>query len=236
MNSSSPINGKYLVNILLMLCLLVAPEHLLGQLTLEQCQEMARNNYPLIKQYELIEQSNEYTVSNANKSFLPQLSLTVIGGIIDGLPTFDSGSESSSSDLHLISTVQLNQIIWDGGTTKARKQIIEANTEIKHANLEVSLFGLEDRINHLFFGVLLIDEQVQQLEILKDNLDRNLNRVEMAVDNGSAFRSDIDEGILDYQKVLVQACSVPNSHIPPTGGVPIPVLLQLALLLRPPAY
>ena len=193
MNSSSPINGKYLINILLMLCLLVAPEHLLGQLTLEQCQEMARNNYPLIKQYELIEQSKEYTVSKANKSFLPQLSLTVIGGIIDGLPTFDSGSESSSSDLHLISTVQLNQIIWDGGTTKARKQIIEANTEIKRANLEVSLFGLEDRINHLFFGVLLIDEQVQQLEILKDNLDRNLNRVEMAVDNGSAFRSDIDE-------------------------------------------
>lgn len=171
----------------------MTPEYLLGQLTLEQCHEKARNNYPLIKQYELIEQSKEYTISNANKSFLPQLSLTVIGGIIDGLPTFDNGSESSSSDLHLISTVQLNQTIWDGGATKANKQIIEANSEMARATLEVSLFGLEDRVNNLFFGVSLIDEQIQQLEILKDNLERNLNRVELAVENGSAFRSDIDE-------------------------------------------
>ena len=193
MNSSSSIYGKYLVKIFLMLWSILVPEHLLGQLTLEQCQEKARSNYPLIKQYELIEQSKEYTISNANKSFLPQLSLTVIGGIIDGLPTFDIGSESSSSDLHLISTVQLNQMIWDGGVTKAKKEIVETNSEIERATLDVSLFGLEDRVNNLFFGVLLINEQIQQLEILRDNLKRNLNRVEMAVENGSAFRSDIDE-------------------------------------------
>ncbi len=193
MNNSSPIYGIYLAKFLLILWPILIPGHLLGQLTLEQCQEKARNNYPLIKQYQLIEQSKEYTVSNANKSFLPQLSLTAIGGIIDGLPTFDNGSGSSSNNLHLISTVQLNQVIWDGGLTKAKKQVIEANSEIARATLEVSLFGLEDRVNHLFFGVLLINEQIQQLEILRDNLERNLNRVEMAVENGSAFRSDIDE-------------------------------------------
>jgi len=193
MNKTISIYDQRQFFMLLVLCLFLAPEYLLGQLTLKECHQKARNNYPLIKQYELIEQSNEYTISNANKSFLPQLSLTVIGGIIDGLPTFSNDLESSSSDLNLISTFQLNQAIWDGGTTKANKQVIEAHTEIELANLEVSLFGLEDRVNNLFFGVLLIDEQLQQLEILSDNLERNLNRVEMAVENGSAFRSDIDE-------------------------------------------
>jgi len=203
MNSSAPIYGKCQIYILWILCLLVTPEYLLGQLTLEQCQEKARNNYPLIKQYELIEQSKEYTISNANKSFLPQLSLTVIGGIIDGLPTFDNGSESSSSDLHLISMVQLNQTIWDGGATKANKQIIEANSEIARATLEVSFFGLEDRVNNLFFGVLLINEQIQQLEILKDNLERNLNRVEMAVENGfkvEVLNADQQVSELEYNR------------------------------------
>jgi outer membrane protein TolC len=204
MNNSSPIYGTYLAKFLLMLWPILVPGHLLGQLTLEQCQEKARDNYPLIKQYQLIEQSKEYTVSNANKSFLPQLSLTAIGGIIDGLPTFDNGSGSSSNNLHLISTVQLNQVIWDGGVTKAKKQVIEANSEIARATLEMSLFGLEDRVNHLFFGVLLINEQIQQLEILRDNLERNLNRVEMAVENGSAFRSDIDEVKVEVLNVAQQ--------------------------------
>ncbi len=76
MNKTISIYDKRHVFILLMLWSILVPELLLGQLTLEQSQEKALNNYPLIKQYELIEQSKEYTISNANKSFLPQLSFT----------------------------------------------------------------------------------------------------------------------------------------------------------------
>ena len=61
------------------------------------------------------------------------------------------------------------------------------------ADLEVSLFSLEERVNNLFFGVLLIDEQIAQLEILKSTLLRNRKRVEIAVENGTAYNSDIDE-------------------------------------------
>jgi outer membrane protein TolC len=165
-----------------------------GQITLEECHTKSKENFPLIRQYELIEQTKEYTLSNAQKAYLPQLDVTLIGGIIEGMPTLGPpGTESSSPNFQLISVLQLNQVIWDGGITKARKSMIEAGSEIEKADLEVSLYQLEDRVNNMFFGVLLIEEQIQQMKVLKSTLQRNLKRVEIAVENGTAFKSDIDE-------------------------------------------
>jgi outer membrane protein TolC len=166
-----------------------------GQVRLEDCQRLARENYPMIRQYELIELTREYTMSNANKNYLPRLDVTLIGGMISGLPSFSAPGEgsSSSSDMQLISVVQLNQPIWDGGVTKAKKGVIEANTAVEKAELEISLYALEERINNLFFGILLIDEQIGQLEILRSSMQINLDRVNVAVENGTAYKSDIDE-------------------------------------------
>ena len=166
-----------------------------GQVRLEDCQQLARKNYPMIQQYELIEMTREYTLSNANKNYLPSLDVTVIGGVISGFPSFSAPGEgsSSSSDMQLISVVQLNQPIWDGGITKAQKEVVQANSEIEKAELEISLYALEERINNLFFGILLIDEQISQLEILKSSMQINLDRVNIAVENGTAYKSDIDE-------------------------------------------
>lgn len=165
-----------------------------GQITLEECHNKAKANFPLVKQYELIEQSKEYTLSNAQKAYLPQLDVTIIGGVIEGMPSFGPpGTESSSPDFKMISILQINQVIWDGGITKTRKGMIEASSEIEKADVEVSLYQLKDRVNNMYFGILLIEEQMQQLEILKSTLNRNLKRVGVAVENGTAFKSDIDE-------------------------------------------
>lgn len=189
-----------------------------GQVTLEDCQVKARENFPLIKQYGLIEKSKEYTLSNANKAYLPQLDVSIIGGVISGLPTFSPpGSESSSSvDLNAITILQLNQMIWDGGITKAKKNIVEASSEMEKADLEVSLFALEERINNLYFGVLLIDEQIKQMEILKSTMLRNMNRVEIAVQNGAAFKSDIDEikvELINIDQKMEELTSNRNAYI-----------------------
>ena len=46
-----------------------------GQLTLDSCQQRARANYPLVKRYNLIEKSNEYSMDNAGKNYLPQFTV-----------------------------------------------------------------------------------------------------------------------------------------------------------------
>ena len=179
----------------LFLYLLLVGTKSFGQVTLDRCQAMARENYPMIRQYDLIEQTREYSISNVNKAYLPRLDVSLIGGVISGLPSFSLPGESTSgtSDFNLITVVQVNQPLWDGGLTRARRKVTEAGSEIERANLEVSLYALEERINNLFFGTLLIDEQVRQMDILRSNLERNRERARIAVQNGTAYNSDVDE-------------------------------------------
>jgi len=180
--------------LLFMLSVFVAFQAQAQMLTIEACQDSALKNYPLIQQFGLIEQTKELTLSNANRAYLPQFEITLIGGIVEGMPSLNpQGTESSSLNTKLIGLGQLNQVIWDGGMTKASKGIIEANSEVETANIQISLYQLKDRINNLYFGVLLIDEQIAQLELLKETLKRNQKRVQNAIENGTAFNSDEDE-------------------------------------------
>jgi outer membrane protein TolC len=163
-------------------------------LTIEACQDSALKNYPLIHQFDLIEKSKELTLSNANKNYLPQLDISLIGGVIEGMPSFaPPGTESSSTNVNLITIGQLNQVIWDGGMTKASKEIIKASSEIEKTDLEISLYLLRERVNNLYFGILLIDEQIAQLDLLNENILLNQKRVKNAIANGTAFKSDEDE-------------------------------------------
>lgn len=165
-----------------------------GQLTLEGCQEKARANYPLIKQYELIDKTREFTISNANKAYLPQLSITAIEGyLINGFPSFTPGAPSNEGKFNFIGIAQLNQNIWDGGATRVEKKIAGATAEVDRRELDVMLYSIQDRVNQLFFGVLLIDEQTKQLTILRSNLEKNLVNIKESADNGLAYNSDVDE-------------------------------------------
>ncbi|KAF2327683.1 TolC family protein [Flavobacterium daemonense] len=161
-------------------------------LTVDQSYQLAVENYPLIKQYELIDKSKEYTLSNANKAYLPQISLTAIEGYVFGdFPSL--GSSGSDSKFKFIGLGQVNQMIWDGGATKTQKKIIEASSNVDKTSVEVSLYDLRSRVNQLYFGMLLIDEQLKQLEIQNAILANNIDKVKKLYDNGLAYKTDVDE-------------------------------------------
>jgi outer membrane protein TolC len=164
-------------------------------LSIDSCYALAAKNYPLIKQYELIEKTKEYTLSNANKAYLPQLSITAIEGYIFGeLPSFGpSGGEAASSDFKFIGIAQLNQTIWDGGATKTEKKIITASSDAEKASLDVTMYDLHARVNQLYFGILLVDEQLIQLEVQNSILNNNVNRIKQLSDNGLAYKTDLEE-------------------------------------------
>src|SRR6187455_3447875 len=143
MKKSYIITGMYL---------LVSVGSLTAQmLNIDSCHAMAIRNYPLIKQYDLIEKTREYTLSNANKAYLPQISLTGIGGFIFGGFPSTGTSGKGGSNFNFIGLGQLNQTIWDGGATKTQKKIIEAQSEMDKANIDVALHDLKSRVNELYF-------------------------------------------------------------------------------------
>lgn len=185
---------KYLIAVL---CSLITVGSGTAQvlLSLDSCYALANKNYPLIKQYELIAKTKEYSLSNANKAYLPQVSITAIEGYIFGqLPSFGPpGADTGSSDFKFIGLAQLNQTIWDGGATKASKKIITASSEAEKASLDVALYDIRSRVNQLYFGILLTDEQLVQLDAQNIILTNNINRVKQLNDNGLAYKTDLDE-------------------------------------------
>ncbi len=180
----------------LILLLLGLPVFLQAQLTLEDCQAKARANYPLIKQFDLISRSAEYNVSNAGRMYLPQISLTGIAGyIFSELPNFSPpGAEPAQQDkFKLIGLVQVQQTIWDGGATKTQKEIVKSSAEVEKANLEINFHALKERVNQVYFGILLLDERIKTLSNTKDILERSLKRINASKENGLSLQSDADE-------------------------------------------
>lgn len=174
------------------------PAVLWGQssITLDECTTLARANYPLIKQHDLLTRSEEYNLSNANKGYLPQISITGIGGyIINGLPSLTlPGVPASEPDkVQAIALVQVNQTIWDGGATRTTKDIARASTAAEKAYVDVQLYQIQDRVAQIYFGVLLMDEQLKVLELSEKNLKLNHDRLRLSNENGLGYRVEVDE-------------------------------------------
>ncbi len=164
--------------------------------TLEECTSLARANYPLIRQHELLDKSLEYTISNANKAYLPHLSLTVIGGyIINGLPAANlPGVPAEEPEkMQAIALIQFNQTIWDGGGTKSSKEITKAALVAEKAQIDVQLFRIRERVEQIYFGMLLVDEQLKLLEISEKNLKLNFERLRLSNENGLGYRVEVDQ-------------------------------------------
>lgn len=187
---------KYALNLVLLLVVLPAALYAQSSVTLEECTTLARANYPLIKQHELLDKSSEFTISNAGKAYLPQVSLTLIGGyIINGLPsaTLPGVPKEEPQKVQAIALVQFNQTIWDGGATKSSKEITKAATAAEKAQVDVQLFAIQDRVTQLYFGALLVDEQLQLLDVSEKNLKLNLDRLRLSNENGLGYRVEVDE-------------------------------------------
>lgn len=184
-----------------LLLLICTPFSAVGQITLDSCMARALQNYPAVRQYGLIEQTTEFTLSNAGKSYLPQLNITLIGGVIDGLPT---SAMESSVNLKLISVIQFQQTIWDGGYTKANKSKISAQGQVNKAEVDVSMHALRQRINELYFSILLVDAQQEQLAVMAKTLSTRLTQLQNAIANGVAFKTDEDELKVEILEVQEQ--------------------------------
>jgi outer membrane protein TolC len=54
------------------------------------------------------------------------------------------------------------------------------------------LYKLRERINSLFFGILLIDAQISQTELVKKDIQNGITRAEIAIANGVSLKSAAD--------------------------------------------
>lgn len=164
----------------------------IAQITLEDCYRKGRENYPLIRQKELIAQTLEYNLSNASKGYLPQLQLTAKASYqsdVTKVPLKMEGIEAMNKDQYGL-TLDLNQTIWDGGEIQSKKQEIRTASEINQSGWEVDMYAIRERINQLYFGILLLDAQLRQNDLYQEDLKKNYDKIGSYIENGVAHPAD----------------------------------------------
>ena len=170
--------------------------------TLEECCRLAREHYPEIRQYDLIAETEQYNISNAARAWIPQVVLSGQATYQSATPTYPeafnqmiaaNGLDMSGvrKDQYKV-VIDVSQNIWDGGQSKANREIAKAEAAVECSRVDVSLYDLQSRIQNLYFGILLLDERVAQTETLIEVLDANLNRMCTYYKNGVAMQSDVD--------------------------------------------
>lgn len=205
-------------------CLLFALP-LRAEVTIEQCVEKATVNYPLIKKYDLIAAANEIDLSDINKSWLPQMS---VYGQVTGQNIVPSFPDALSGVLHSMGQdmrglgkfqykvgVDISQTIWDGGAAKARREMSRAQDAVQRAGLDVELYQVRQRVENLYFAILLTEEQIAQSEVTRSLLRDNLDKLRAMYSNGTAMQADIDmveAQALTLNQNIIRARSAADSY------------------------
>lgn len=164
-----------------------------GRLTLQQAYDLARQHYPVIRQKDLVRQTANLTIENLFKGFLPQLNISgqaTYQSDVTSVPVSIPGIkiDEPSKDQYKIQA-ELSQVVYDGGNITAQKNVQNANALVEDQKAEVELYKVKDRINQLYLGILLVDEQLKQVALVKNDIQLGIKRVEAQVKNGTAFRS-----------------------------------------------
>lgn len=180
-----------------------------AQLSIEACYEKARANYPLIKQYGLIEKTKEYNLSNAAKGYLPQVTfsaqatyqsdVTEIPIDLDAIGLTGVEIPSVSQDQYKME-LALNQTLWDGGAIRSERKTLRTQAEVDQRDMDVSMYAINERVNQLYFGVLLAEAQLEQNKVLQAELRRSCEQVSSYIKNGIAQQSDLDAIRVDLLK------------------------------------
>lgn len=196
-----------------------------AQVTLDECRRLAREHYPEIRQYDLVRRTEEYTLSNARRAWLPQLSFAAQATWQTEVPSFPNALAGMLAQQGIDmpgmnkdqykAALELNQILWDGGKSEADKRIARAEAAEQARSTDVDLYALQGRVDNLFFGILLLDERIAQTRLTLDLLRSNLEKVRALQRNGVAMQSDADAveaELLTVNQQLTQVTASRDSY------------------------
>src|SRR5690606_22790731 len=167
------------------------------RLTLAECQQLALEHYPLNKQRELVAISGAYSVANASRGSLPAIGIfgqasyqSDVTRIPISLPGVDI-PEVPKEQFRIYG--ELNQPLTDLVTVRRQRALEEINANIQSQSLEVELYSLRDRVNQLFFGVLLLDAQIAQNNLVRKDLQSAMEKAKISAEFGTALLTAVDK-------------------------------------------
>ena len=170
--------------------------------TLEECQQAAEKNYPLIKQYGLIAKTTQLTVKNIQKGWLPQVTASAQATYQSAVTAWPESMQTMYQQMGLNMKglrkdqykigVELQQTIYDGGAISSQRNIAQQEGKVEEAQTETNLYQVRRRVNEMYFSLLLLNEQIQLNEDVKALLQSSEEKLSAMVKGGTTATSDLD--------------------------------------------
>ena len=168
--------------------------------TLSECQQAAERNYPLIVRYDLIRQTTNLTVQNIQKGWLPQVSATAQATYQSDVTAWPDQMQSMlqqmgveleglKKDQYRVG-IDVQQTVFDGGAIKYQKEVARQQGKVEAAQNEVNIYYVRQRVNEMYFALLLLDDQIQLNRDLQELLNGNEQKLASMYKRGAAAESD----------------------------------------------
>ena len=170
--------------------------------SLEECRQAAEHNYPIIRQYDLIARTTELTVRNIQKAWFPQISVTAQGSYQNKVTAWPENLQGMfaqmgiqlqglSRDQYKVG-IDVRQTLFDGGTIGSRREIARGEGAVQAAQTEVDLYKIGQRVNEMYFGLLLLDEQLRLNADVNALLRSNEAQLAAMLKSGTASAGDFE--------------------------------------------
>ncbi len=190
--------------------------------TLEECQQAAERNYPLIRQYGLTEQTTELTVENIQKGWLPQVSASAQATYQSDVARFPDQMQGLyrqmgidmkglKKDQYRVG-IDVSQTIYDGGAIRQSKAVAREQGKVQVAQTDVNLYNVRRRVNEMYFALLLLDDQIRLNRDLQELLSSNERKLASMVKGGTAAESDHLNVKAERLNVVQQATSLESQR------------------------
>ena len=161
---------------------------------LDSVQAWARQNYPLIRQQGLLNETNRLQELNLRTGWLPQVSVSgqasyqsEVTRINVPLPGFQV--DPLSNDQYRLQ-VELNQLIYDGGQVRAQQKLQQLQTATEQQKLEVDLYRIREKVTQIYMNILYLRAARDQVYLVQQDLQTGLNKIEAQIKNGLTYKSN----------------------------------------------
>lgn len=173
------------------------------ELTMDSCRVLALKHHPLAQQAVLYSQMQQVKEDATGKGYLPQLALngqaswqTEVTSLPFHIPNLDI--PVLPRDQYRIA-LDINQLIWDGGGINAQQQLDVSMLQINLSEVETANLRLLERVDQVYFSILLLDEQEKLIYVAMDEVQSRLGKVRAGIENGAVLPSNAD--VLDAELI-----------------------------------
>ncbi len=188
----------------------------LDTLSLPGCFRLATERFPLIAGKQILKKQISLEDENLKSAFYPEMNLNAGATYYSDVVTIDVEPAvpgitfpQPHHDQYAV-TMDIRQLIYDGGAVKNQRMVQERANAIKQQDLEVKLYAYKQKLAGVFFSALFLDDNYKILEQNLLQLRKATQQAEVAKEKGSILQGDVN--ILKASQLDIRQKMIANRH------------------------